>query len=1087
MQTTVHGKRVRPHPTLKRGALFLCLFLFSLFAQGQTLTLSLKKVPLESAFLAIERQSPYRFTYTVEVLQATSPVTLEVSGASLETVLARLFEGQPLSYTVNKNYISVHRKAVPEKPAKSAAELTLDGIVRNDRGEPVPRATVAVKGSGRTVVTDAAGRFSIPGMTGQETLLITSIGHSARELAVNGRSRLEVILPIQSSMLDETVVIGYGTTTRRFSTGSVSRITAAEIARQPVTNPLAALQGRVAGLSVVQANGLPGSNFNVQIRGQNSIKQGTQPLYIIDGVPLMLNSTLAQVSPFISTTVTNPLNAINPSDIESIEVLKDADATAIYGSQGANGVVLITTKKGAGNKTRLSVNAYTGFSHVGRTARLLNTDQYLAMRREAFANDGVAPTAASAPDLLVWDSTRYTDWTKELIGGTARFSNIQATLSGGSRQSNILFSAGYSKETTVFPSNEPALRGSMRLNAGHQSTNGRFRADFSALYTLENKILPATDLTASILLPPNIPAMKDSAGNLAWVPGFDNPYAIGLQEYRGQNQTFLSNVLLQFEIVKGLTIKSSFGFSRMSSDEESRLPIKALRPSASARGSLQMGNAAATNWIAEPQLGYHRTVGQSRFEAMAGLSLQERRQKGNTITGSQYTSDDLLGNLAAAGQLSASNYRSQYNYTAVFGRLSYSYAKRYLLNLNARRDGSSRFGPANRFANFGAVGAGWVLSEEPFLQKRPSWINFAKIRGSYGVTGNDQIGDYLYLDAWTAAAAYQYGGAAGVLPSRLFNPYFQWERNRKLEVAADLILFQNRLSLTAAWYRNRSDNQLINYRLPSQTGFTTLLKNLDALVQNTGLEFEATSKNFTAGNFRWNTAFNISFPRNKLLRYPGLEISSDRFSYAIDQPLSVLHGFNYEGVDPQTGVYVFTDVNKDNLINSAGDAIPVGAMAVKYQGGLQNTFHYKGWEADFFFQFVNQTGRNYLAQIGARPGFQSNQPAYVLERWQAPGDAALVERFTQSTGTPAYAAYNNYRNSSASLSDASFIRLKNVSLAYSLPEKWLRKVKMEQVRLYIEGRNLLTITSYKGADPETQILTTLPPLKTLVAGVQLNF
>ncbi|RYZ91090.1 MAG: SusC/RagA family TonB-linked outer membrane protein, partial [Proteobacteria bacterium] len=672
MQTTAHGKRGRPHHQLRRGGLLLLLFLVSQLAFGQNITLSLKKASLETAFEAIERQSPYRFTYTAEVLQETKPVTLEVSSATIEQVLTRLFDGQSLSYSINKNYISVRRQTPPVGPTETPATSSIEGVVRNDRGEPVPRATVAVKGTTIATATDGTGHFKLSGISGQAVLTVSSIGHTSQEVALNGRKSITLVLPIQSSLLDETVVIAYGTTTRRLSTGSVSRLTAAEIARQPVTNPLAALQGRVAGMSVVQTNGLPGSNFNVQIRGQNSIKQGTQPLYIIDGVPLMLNSTLAQVSPFISTSVTNPLNAINPSDIESIEVLKDADATAIYGSQGANGVVLITTKKGISGKTTLSVNAYTGFARVARPAKLLNTTQYLQMRREAFANDGVAPTIANAPDLLVWDTTRYTDWTKELIGGTSRTSNVQATLSGGTRTTRLLFSAGYATETTVFPQQDPARRGSMRLNAGHQSPDGKFKADFTAMYTLENRVLPATDLTAQITLPPNLPPLKDSAGGLLWVPSFENPYAVNLQYYKGQQQTFLSNVQLQYELLKGLTLKTSFGFTHMANDEESRLPIKAQRPSAATRGALDLGESAATTWIAEPQASYRSQWGRSRLELLAGLSFQERKQHGSTLSGSQYTNDDLLGNIASAGQVAASNYRSQYNYMAVFGRINYS-------------------------------------------------------------------------------------------------------------------------------------------------------------------------------------------------------------------------------------------------------------------------------------------------------------------------------------------------------------------------------------------------------------------------------
>jgi len=475
-------------------------------------------------------------------------------------------------------------------------------------------------------------------------------------------------------------------------------------------------------------------------------------------------------------------------------------------------------------------------------------------------------------------------------------------------------------------------------------------------------------------------------------------------------------------------------------------------------------------------------IGQGSLEALAGLSYQERIQTRITVSGTGYTNDDLLGSLSGASVVSPSNSISQYRYAALFGRVNYKFRNRYILNGNVRRDGSSRFGPAYRFSNFGAIGAAWIISEEPVLKRLHSVISYAKLRGSYGITGNDQIGDYQYLDAWSSSTTYRYAGISGLLPTRLFNASYQWERNAKLEGALEIGFLEDRIFLSSSFYRNRSNNQLISYKLPSQTGFTTIIKNLDALVQNTGIEFELNSKILKQKNISWQLNLNLTIPRNKLLRYPGLETSSDKLNFAIGQPLTTLRTFTYLGVNSQTGKYTFADIDNDGKISSPNDLTNIAFIGSYYYGGLENQFTLGNWQLTIFFNFNKQTGRSYLANLTDLPGSLSNQPTLVLDRWQKPGDNTNIQRFSSID----YSSYITYSSSSTLISDASFIRLRNISLAYNIPQRILQKLKLENVKPFFEGQNLLTITNYKGADPETQNLLALPPLKIFAAGFRLT-
>ena len=973
--------------------------------------------------------------------------------------------------------------------------LTVKGKIINEETLPVAGATISIAGTNLFTSSQDNGEFILTGLSPVETLAISAVGYEPYTQKVNSGDFITVMLKRKINELDEAVVIAYGKTTRRLNTGNVSRITAKDISIQPVSNPLAALEGRVPGLTVSQASGLPGASVKLQLRGQNSLTQGSEPLFIIDGVPFAPgndNTNLLSSMLTIGNSGLSPFSSLNPADIESIEILKDADATAIYGSRGANGVILITTKKGHAGKTAFTINYNTGWSRVTRTADMLNSQQYLQMRHEAFANDSIAPTITTAPDLLAWDTTRYTDFKKMLLGGTAQIANAQASVSGGDELTHFLVSASAQKQTTVFPGSMGDIKGTLLASISHNTGNQKFTSALSLNYGVDHNTLAAAGLAGFINLPPNTPALYTPDGKLNWEENgasFINPLAYLQRTYSALTDNLVSRLQLGYRLFPGLHISTSIGYNTMNVEEKLLTPIAAQNPATDPKGASSFGFNRFKSWIAEPQLNFEHSIAKGRLELMVGATWQQTTNNGLTIKTSGYTNDAILQSIVAAPDITfRSNTVTDYRYQAFFGRIHYNYDNKYLLNFSGRRDGSSRFGPGKQFAGFGAVGLAWLFANETFIKENLPFLSFGKLRGSYGTTGNDQIGDYNYLDAWGVVPAYQ--NQTALYPVQLFNPYYGWELSKKLESAIELGFLNNRLLLSASGYLNRSSSQLVQYLLPSQTGFYSITDNFPALVQNKGLELELSFDSYTAKNFSWKTNINLTFQRNKLLAFPGITSSAYASSYLVGQPLNLIYKLKSQGVDPITGLFQFEDADKNGAIQSPGDFQLAGNLTPQYFGGMGNTIRYKEFTAMLFVTFKKQKGANYLNNIygaGAIPGSAFNQPAYVLDRWRQPGDITNTQRFTASSSSPAYSAIDQFISSDAIYSDASFIRLKTVELAFDARKTLLAKWKINALRLYVQGQNLLTFTHYQGADPENQNLYTLPPLRTLIAGIQLTF
>src|SRR5690606_28687346 len=537
------------------------------------------------------------------------------------------------------------------------------------------------------------------------------------------------------------------------------------------------------------------------------------------------------------------------------------------------------------SKSSLDINVQRGQSTSTRTMEMMETHEYLNIRREAFSNFGITPgltpfSSGYAPELLAFDTTRYTDWKDYFIGGHANTTNINLSISGGGSSTRFLIGAGYLHETFVFPGDYANSRVSANINLSHRSDDKKLELELSANYSyVFSNSSGAPEVLKAFALPPNYPALLDEQGNINWEynniqltgDAYANPMAYLKRRYSGKTNSLLTHFLASYEISPGLKVKSSFGLNNLVGNEITKNPRASYDPTSSITSSANFGRNEYSTWIIEPQVDYNCTVGEGRIHALLGGTIQKNINTQLQMTGENYPDDNLLASISSAGVKSVFDSYSDYKYAAIFGRINYVLKNQFLVNINGRRDGSSRFGPGRKFGNFYSVGVGWIFTEAKVLNKNEV-LSFGKIRASYGTTGNDNIGNYQYLSRWQASPN-DYNGAAGYIPQNLPNDEFSWSTNKKLEVGLDLAFLSNRINLSASWFRNRSDNQLVSYILPSQTGFSSVTANFPALVQNSGVEIQAGGRIMQSKSLKWDGSLVLTIPRNKLVSFPGIENS----------------------------------------------------------------------------------------------------------------------------------------------------------------------------------------------------------------------
>ena len=962
----------------------------------------------------------------------------------------------------------------------------ISGTVTNTDKMPIPGVNITFKNKSGGTTTNFDGEYELNAQA-QDSLIFAYLGYQTQTIAVTNQTQINITLQKEENSLGDLVInAGYYTTTERERTGSIEKVSAEEIELQPVVNPLQTLQGRMPGVEVVQQSGVTGLAASIQIRGQNSLRNspgnnGNQPLFIVDGVPI--NSSPVRTSGLLTNVPgLDPLNALNLANIESIEVLKDADATAIYGSRGANGVVLITTKKAKnqGGKLQIEARLYSGFSEVSHQMELLNTQEYIAMRQQALANDGVEATQYNAPDLVLWDQNRYTDWQEELFGQTASITNANIAVASGNETTSFNLGTGYHKESTVFPGDFGYQKLTANVNINHHAKDQKLQLNFSANYGVDqNKLFNNSLVSLATSLPPNAPPIYTESGELNWENWVweGNPIAQLEKKHTVSSTNLFTNFNFSYELFKNLNFKTNLGYSHLNNNEVLKNPKLAYNPenwnniySSSTHTDIQR-----KSWIVEPQITYTFKKDKLQLEALAGLTFQQSQDDLLVVIGNNYSNEQTIGNLTAAEEVRVNTDETiDYRYSAVFGRVGVNWDQKYYVNFTGRRDGSSRFGAENRFANFGAIGAAWIFSEEEYA-KNVEWLSFGKLRASYGSTGSDQIPDYGFMDTYEPTP-----GPGGLYPTQLTNPEYSWEVNKKLEAALELGLIDNRIQFDLSWYRNRSSNQLVGYPLPSITGFTSVQANFPATVQNTGWELGLTTRNFTSEKLKWSTSINLTIPRNELVAFENIEQSPYQNIYRVGEPLNIALRYRYLGINPETGFYQVEDINNDGSYNY-DDRVVIQNLGRRYYGGLTNTLTWGNVNLQFLLEYVNQKNYNFFTNYTA-PGNYGNKPVEVLNAWQQEGDNTIIQQFSQSS--TANSAYANAIRSNLSVSDASFLRLKTISLAYNLPIKDLA-VGIHNAKLFMHGQNLFTLTDFKGLDPQTGM--SLPPLKTITLGVQLNF
>jgi len=1120
---------------------------------AQKVTLNEQQVSLEKVFKDIRLQTGYDFLIDNGLVEKAGPVTINVKNADLKDVLDVILQS-PLAYeVVNKTVVVKNQQPslfenLKDKAAKLLAlPADVHGKVIDSLGQPIIGANVilSIKGYSYGTVTDNKGEFQLNKLPQERyTLVITYVGYDKLEKVVdlNGSDlSLNLVLHNSSSVLDQIQVIAYGTESKRFNVGSVTTVTAEDIEKQPVSNPLLALQGQVAGLNITATSGIPGSQVLVQVRGQNSLnvfpnlnntianptKPYDQPLFIVDGVPFAAqNNNVNQLASLVTAqTYTggvnngaqvgiSPFNNIDPADIESITVLKDADATSIYGTQGANGVILITTKKGKAGPTNFDLTVNTGFNSASHPVQMLNTQQYVQLRENALAADGLTPnsnpndyTGAYAPDLTIFDQNKYTNWEKAIYGQNTSNTDVHGSLSGGTANNTFIISTGYDKSTYDYPGDFADQRYTLHSSLHHGSTDNRFSVDLTTDFGYDQNNSSGFDGGSDVVLPPNLPNLLGPSGNLIWnYKGVDlttDQFYAGLQEPTYlQNYNFNTAFHISYKLLEGLTISANMGYNRNSTNENSQMPAAAQNPAGFVLRQSNFGVTTFQTVNIEPQINYTKKIGRGIFSALVGGTYKKNVSNSTQVDASGYSSDFLLNSVNDAPQTSVYNMDTYdiYRYSAGFARLNYIYNSEFILNLTGRRDGSSNFGPTHQFGDFGSAGAGWIFTEEKAVAKALPFMSFGKLSGSYGTSGTDGAYAYQFLSLYKTIQYFPaFQGISPTSPFNLYNPDYSWAVKKSLNVALDLGFFNNRVLLNATYYRDREGNQLVQSPLPIQVGLPAVLENLNATVQNKGYEFTINTTNIQTKNFSWKTNFNLTFNRNKLIAFPNLANSTYANTYVIGQPTTIVYGFKYKDVNPTTGLFEFykadgktvTSNPAYGLPSAGGDEVPIADQQVKYMGGFGNNFTYKQFSLYIFCQFADQNAQNYLAQVytSYQLGFEYNEPEAVLGNyWEKPGDVAQLQRLASGYSSSAINTALKFGQSSGIYSNDTYLRVKTVSFSYQLPNTFLNKVYIKGASVFVNAQNLFTFTNYKAGDPETPgLFTGLPVQRILAFGLNLKF
>lgn len=1093
---------------------------------NQRITLQEKELEVRKVLNQIEKQTDVKFVFSSKLIQSSRKLKVDYQNEQLYKVLDNLLRPLRLTYEVSGNIVIINRlegkpsamteETKEETSVLEANEQTVTGKVVDENGEALPGVTVLVKGSSKGTNTDSKGVYKIA-VSENAVLVFSFVGFVKQEVEVSNKSVVNVTLVSDTKALEEVIVIGYGTVKKSDLTGSVASIGNKDIKAMPVASVDQALQARATGINVVQASGAPGGGSTVRIRGSNSINSGSEPLYVIDGFPVYPSN-----SAFSSGGDRQPSNimaTINPGDIESVEILKDASATSIYGSRGANGVVLITTKRGKSGGTKIEYDGSQSIQNIAKNVDVLNASDYARYQnlRALSRNQSIPyPNPEQFGQGINW---------MDQISRQGNISSHQLTFSGGNDKTQFALMTGYFKNNGIIK-NTDFDRVNVRLNLDSKFLNDKLRSGSSLFFSRSTTNSIPTDrggpggaiITALGQSP--LKGVYNSSGGYqldSYDGRFDvNPLA-EVQEIIDNDKTnrFLGTTYLQYEILKGLSVKSSFGVDLLNAN---RFTFYNRQTRLGRQNDVERTNAdrTVTNFLNENTLFYTGKIGQDhKFDALIGYTYQNDDNRFVSVTSRGFLVDDPnVANLqnGLKPQIPTSS-RAQWILESYLARLNYNYLGKYLMTVTYRRDGSSKFGVNNKWANFPSVALGWRMKEEAFM-KDLNALSEAKFRVSYGITGNSEIPVYRSLAGFDVTN-YILNGAlvSGLSENRVANPDLKWETTKQFNVGFDLGFFNNRLNITTDYFYNTTQDLLLNVALPTSTGFRSAFQNSGSL-QNTGFEFAANWVTIDSKDLKLTLNGNISFLKNKIT-----SIGSSAPFYAdspsghlgvfgsrveVGYPIGTWFGYKYAGLwqsqdeisknphrpDDKPGYPRYTDVNGDGQIDLA-DVTFLGTPNPDFIWGFNASLTYKKFDINLFFRGSQGNKVRNLQQAEMADGVGNyNQLGNILKDSWSPTNTGGTRPVIDATREFA----NYFRRSDYFIEDGSFIRLQNVAIGYRLPStKFLRSA-----RVYVSGQNVFLITKYTGFDPEVNNggqnnlnrgddYDAYPRPRTFTVGVQLGF
>ncbi|MBO9563029.1 MAG: TonB-dependent receptor [Niastella sp.] len=986
-----------------------------------------------------------------------------------------------------------------------AQNRTITGKVTDEKGTPIPNVSVLVKGTQVGTTTKSDGTYSIGVPASGKILVFSSIDLETKEVAIGSSATLNVSLADANKTMDQVVVVGYQAIRKKDVAGAISKISGSEIDNLPMPSFAQALQGRAAGVNITAANGIPGGTMNVRIRGVGSINAGNDPLYVVDGV--QLNTSVGSIN-----TQNNPLSFLNTDDIESIEILKDAAAASIYGARAANGVVLITTKKGLVGKTKYTASAYYGESSALKLVDPLTTQEWYKVRYEAVANANPNMTPAAIRTSVLSslgvstslddkgiDSLPTYDW-QDASFHKGKITSVEATMQGGNQNVNYYLSGAYSKQTAIIQPTDfqrATLFSKISFKISKKLTldNGISLSTFSqnAPYSTGNTGFGNPAYASSMMMPIN--PIYNPDGTYYGMPGSGqalvgsfNHNILAVADYITyftRTNSLLANMSLTYNVLPELTLRTMAGLDyRLTQDERYQDPR--INDAYAVKGRLSNQTDWNVNFITNTTANYRKTFAEDHsVNALLGIEFRKDQNQWFQADAQGFPSYQLRYLSAAS---TASSVSGQWNGNAAFSqfaKVGYTYRDKYILNYTVRRDGSSRFGTNNLYGVFQSVQLAWNAKEESFLANVDA-ISDLKVRYSFGQAGNDQIGNTQFRQLYGAARIY--GNSSAINPTQLGNPDLSWETREEHNIGLDVAFLNGRVSLTADVYRKINKDLLLSRSLYATTGFSSITQNLGS-VENKGLELLLIVKPVD-GAFKWNSSFNISFQKNKVKElYDGLQALPGDATIRVGESLGSFYLAEWAGVNPATGRGMWYDKGGNITYNPLdADRKVVGNVYPTHYGGWTNTFSYKGLSLEAFLQYEYGRVRpdeqfQQMMRMGGT-GVNTLKEGFY-GRWQKPGDIVDVPRpvngmaeinsVSWATGTRYY-----YKTD--------YVRLKTITLSYELPAKLIRKYSFEGIRVYVQGINLWTYTKWNGYDPEyTGSNTgTIPQSKNMTAGIQVR-